>query len=629
MQLLYFPEWLSGNFAKVLSWTLIHSLWLGLIAAVSAGLVLTCTRHSSAQLRYNLLSWIFVLFLLAAGTVFFIEYGTPEPSSSALLANTPSLVGVTPQASIPAVDLFSSKAISFEEQFISFFNENAGIIVLIWFFFLLVRSMKVIKDIWNAYRLNIVDVHTPSQSWLKKLSRLKEKLEISKKVRLLESRRIKVPMTMGYLKATILVPIGLLANLPSDQVEAILLHELAHIKRKDFIMNFMQSIAETVFFFNPAVLWISSKIREEREACCDDVVVENLQEKRSYLEALISFQEYTMGTGAYAIGLVGGKNFLLTRVKRLLTSENKKLDAVEKSILILCVFAITAFSFIPRDSYDMKQQTGLQNDNILHPPSMDTTKVYRTKEHNHTDTVPFKKRLKPKPADPGSEFISIVYDRTNDPGDPIHTYEITDRNADKFTITKQNSHMVALSVNGNPIAAVQLTAYQNLFKRAEDFIRQRSAEKSKAKLTQAEDKANNTLIVNNNAGKKDRAAATGQIEYNAAKNKLESNNKKFDTTIAVNLKKKELIPDESWKRDAERIKGVLQELVNEGVVSNTSLVEWFGITDSKMMVNGIEVPEALHNKLKSKYGIENKKGLFYGPSQLHGPGIHFDKKDLN
>ena len=494
------------------------------------------------------------------------------------------------------VELVQSATTSYLEYFKSFLDENASVIVLTWFFFLLIRCVKLIKEIRAVHRISTVGLHHPSQSWLKKLGELRVKLGILNNVRLLESKHINVPMTLGYLKATIFVPIGLLANLPSDQVESILLHELAHIKRRDHIMNLMQSLAEIILFFNPAILWISSLIREEREACCDDMVVENLADKKSYLEALISFQEYAMGSGSYFMALTGRKNFLLTRVKRLLTHENKKLNLVEKSILLLSIFIITAFSFITNDSSEVKPRIVKNKNNIQRGGSKDFAK-YGPDYQGTADTVPAKKIQKAKMTGQDYGFTQLRYNKTNDPREPVHIYEIMDSAANTFRITREKGQLVAISVNNRPIPSSQVANYQGLFESAERYIRERSAEKRKSA--------------------KDRMA------------KSESNKKSGDSVALRPQKKKHMTPDDNWAKNAARIKGVLEELVNEGVVPVTSSVEWFGINDHKMMVNGKEVSEELHRKIKSRYGIEKNSGLFYGPSEMHGPGVYFDKKDLN
>ena len=111
-------------------------------------------------------------------------------------------------------------------------------------------------------------------------------------------------MAIGFFKPLILVPMGLLTHLPADQLHAILLHELGHIRRQDYLVNLLQRFAETVFFFNPAVLWLFALLRRERECCCDDLVLLHTGNRKSYLDALVGFQEYR--SAALALGWLVG-----------------------------------------------------------------------------------------------------------------------------------------------------------------------------------------------------------------------------------------------------------------------------------------------------------------------------------
>ena len=109
--------------------------------------------------------------------------------------------------------------------------------------------------------------------WQERIDRLAARVRLSRPVTLLESCVAEVPVVIGYVRPVILMPVGLLAGLPAGQVEAILLHELAHIRRHDYLVNLMQIVVEGLVFYHPAVWWISGVIRAERENCCDDLVV--------------------------------------------------------------------------------------------------------------------------------------------------------------------------------------------------------------------------------------------------------------------------------------------------------------------------------------------------------------------
>ena len=109
--------------------------------------------------------------------------------------------------------------------------------------------------------------------WRQSLRRLCGQLRIRRPVRLLESALVDVPMVIGWLRPVILLPASALSGLTPQQLEAIIAHELAHIRRHDYLINLLQSLIETLLFYHPAVWWVSRQIRREREHCCDDLAV--------------------------------------------------------------------------------------------------------------------------------------------------------------------------------------------------------------------------------------------------------------------------------------------------------------------------------------------------------------------
>ncbi len=138
----------------------------------------------------------------------------------------------------------------------------------------------------------------------------------------------------------------MLAQLSADQVESILLHELAHISRRDYLFNLVQNIVDTLFFFNPALLWVSSLIRTERENCCDDVAIRETRSRRKLIEALVSFHEYQQTTQNYVLAFAGQPNGIVKRVERIVHKRNHSLNAGERlllmaGVLLLCGAFIT------------------------------------------------------------------------------------------------------------------------------------------------------------------------------------------------------------------------------------------------------------------------------------------------
>ena len=122
--------------------------------------------------------------------------------------------------------------------------------------------------------------------WQQALSKLAAKIRLSRPVPLLVSALVQVPTVVGWLRPVVLVPVGALGGLPAEYLEALLLHELAHIRRQDYLVNMLQSVAEALLFYHPAVWWVSGHIRAERELCCDDVAVSVFGNALTYASAL-------------------------------------------------------------------------------------------------------------------------------------------------------------------------------------------------------------------------------------------------------------------------------------------------------------------------------------------------------
>lgn len=327
----------NENLLKAISWTLVHSVWQGLILAVLAGLVILFTKKSTSVLRYNLLAGLFVSFMVAVGFTFSYEF-QEEGRETITRLNLP--IETANQIVIGEV---SEEKADLSMQIINFLNENSNLIVLIWFLIFSVKCLNIFSNLNHIYRIRNYRIQNPPQYWSDRVSQLSQTLNIKKHIVLLESQLVKVPSVTGFFKPIILIPVGLLSNLPQDQIEAILLHELAHIRRKDYFINLIQSFAEIIFFFNPGVLWLSSLLKEERENCCDDIAVGITKSKSKFIHALVSFQEYNMKQNELAMGFGGRRNQLLERAKRIIHDNNKSLNSIEKTFLSICFIVVAVF----------------------------------------------------------------------------------------------------------------------------------------------------------------------------------------------------------------------------------------------------------------------------------------------
>ncbi len=152
-------------------------------------------------------------------------------------------------------------------------------------------------------------------AWSARLERLRVRLGVSTSVRLLCSASATVPMVIGWLRPVVLVPASLLAGLTPHQLEAVLAHELAHIRRHDYLVNLLQNIVETCFFYHPAVWWVSRHIRTEREHCCDDLAAAVCGSALDYARALSALAELRHTSGVFGLAATGGS--LVNRIARL------------------------------------------------------------------------------------------------------------------------------------------------------------------------------------------------------------------------------------------------------------------------------------------------------------------------
>jgi bla regulator protein BlaR1 len=327
----------TDPFVAALCNTLVHSLWQGLVLAALTGSIIIFTRKASAATRYNLLITALALFAVGVSVTFITEFKQANVAAAIPAANIqqpPLNVVFTPILNDVNTPVITA---SFNDRLFSYLNNNHNTIVLIWFLIICAKSIQLGFGLWGVNRLKTKQVSAASAFWNDRINQLANSLAIQQTIRLLESGLTKVPMVIGNLKPAILMPIGLLTALTTAEVEAILVHELAHIKRRDYLVNLLQSLMEIVFFFNPAVLWVSQLIKAERENCCDDLALAQSSDKVSYVRALLSCEEYQQSVPAYAMAFPGGKGSLFDRVKRIAANRNHSLNLFEKTVLAICL----------------------------------------------------------------------------------------------------------------------------------------------------------------------------------------------------------------------------------------------------------------------------------------------------
>lgn len=360
---------------QAICWMLIHSLWQGLLFAVITGIVLVYTKKSPSVVRYNLLSGLFFLFLAVCVVTFFREWSVGQKDA-----------GLNDLAPFSENNLSS-----FIGRLNEYLSEQAPLIVLVWSLVFLFKCVRMIADIVYTQRVRNQGVEEPPVYWKDKMLAFAAQLQIKRTVRLLESKLVKFPFVTGHWKPVIFVPLGLLTKLPEGEIEAVLLHELAHIRRNDYFMNFLQHIGENIFFFNPGLLWISSLLREERENCCDDMAIDRTKNKIAFVRALISFREYDLGGAVAVVPFPAGKHQLLQRVTRIVHNKNKSLNKAERwglfasSCIISLLLGATANQVIrPPGGGDMiivEERNNVPSDKGIQP--MDPARPDNTGRHGN------------------------------------------------------------------------------------------------------------------------------------------------------------------------------------------------------------------------------------------------------
>lgn len=395
-------SFLPESIVRALCWTLLHSLWQGLLLAVVAGGVMLLTKRSLSATRYRILGVLVMGFLMMSGYTFFRELRIPTAAAPLPAVVHGAVAPVPDDAPAVAVPV-GTVQVRAVDQLIQYFNAHASVVVVIWFMVFLARFVQLLSGLVYAQRVRSYETGPVPAEWQDRLAALVERLSISRPVRLLESALIKVPVTVGWLKPVILVPVGMLAQLPADQVETILLHELAHISRRDYLFNLAQNIIDTLFFFNPALLWVSSLIRTERENCCDDVAIRETRSRRQLIEALVSFHSYqqamwgddqqAMRGGALAFA--GRRQGMVKRVERIVHKRNRSLNAGERVLLMIGVLVLCGAFISVRG--DRATKPVRLKAIVHHPEEKPTFAVTMPLVVQHNIKNPVKPRNKVKP----------------------------------------------------------------------------------------------------------------------------------------------------------------------------------------------------------------------------------------
>jgi len=312
----------------VIGWTLVHFVWQGALAALATAAALWMLKGASAHVRYvvscagllaALAAPLITLSLLATTAAVqpehavFAPHDDSRPAGRGMAVPKPPPAGMVYAAgtSLTIDDATRGSALT---AFVTFWT--AGVLLL---------TARLAIGWWRLRRLHADALAEPASPWLVTAQHLATRLQVPRLIHVIDTAHVDTPTVIGWLQPVVLLPVAAMANLSPGQVQAILAHELAHVRRHDFVVNLLQTIAETLLFYHPAVWWLSNRIRVEREHCCDDIAVEVCGDPIGYAEALTTLASWARprhpGDGKQpdsrlAVAATGG--VLLDRVRRLL-----------------------------------------------------------------------------------------------------------------------------------------------------------------------------------------------------------------------------------------------------------------------------------------------------------------------
>ena len=323
------------SWAQALGYALAHLVWEGALAALLLLLALQILRQSSARTRYAAaclalfaLSWAFAI-------TFWIYLAGAYPRASAF----PRPAWVWGPLPFPA----DGGTISAPQPWTAVLPW----LTPVWMAGAALWYLRALAGWIAAQRMRRVALRFAESAWQQRLRDIQQCLRISRPVLLFESGLTEVPVVIGFFRPVILTPLGLLTGFPAEHVEAFLIHELAHIRRCDYLVNLAQSFVEGLLFYHPAVWWISAHVRAERENCCDDAVVALTGDAHGYAVALTTLEESRWMSAETALAATGGN--LVKRVHRLLGRRQPRMAAgpVVGLLLISACLALAARSAKP------------------------------------------------------------------------------------------------------------------------------------------------------------------------------------------------------------------------------------------------------------------------------------------
>lgn len=328
-----------------LAWTLVHFLWQGSLAAMLLGATLFFLRGTDARWRYGAGCTALTLMALAPLVTFatlHADGGSPASLSAATRSTEVVFAQWSPVAATgPAL----------EDQ-VGIFQQLVPWLVGSWMLGVLALGLLHFRSWRGLQRTRAAGVRPAQPFWQERADHLSSLLGLARRTVVLLSDHVQVPSVVGWLRPVVLLPTSCLTGLTTAEVEMILLHELAHVRRRDYLVNLLQVAVETLLFYHPAVWWVSRQIRLEREVCCDDAAIAVQGDAHAYAVALTRVEALRSVTPSMAMGSDGGS--LLHRIRRLAGHPTEALPATRRPALAASLLVLSAFTALALLTVDQR-----------------------------------------------------------------------------------------------------------------------------------------------------------------------------------------------------------------------------------------------------------------------------------
>jgi beta-lactamase regulating signal transducer with metallopeptidase domain len=331
-----FPQ----NLIDVLGWTVFHAIWQGAIIGLVFYFLLTAQCFKSSKARFNAAWATLFMQLLSSVTTFFYIQSTFQNN---LDSSVNQAVSIQNNIYLSGTESISQQT-SLLEKLLNLPNQYIDWISWIWLIGVSLMSLRLLGGFSYLFWLNKVS-HSPLPIEMNLFLEQKRKEAGLKRIIGKLSSHIQSPMVFGHFKPILLFPVALLSKLTPEQVEAVIIHELAHVKRNDYILNIFQIFIELIFYFHPVTWWLTSIIKREREHICDDEAAgKELNQKLSYAKALLIIQENDAISSISSLAFAKKPSEMYLRIKRIL-EPSKNVNFMEKTTLGILVLGLAVGMF--------------------------------------------------------------------------------------------------------------------------------------------------------------------------------------------------------------------------------------------------------------------------------------------